>query len=51
MNHRVCLFVALMGLCSDPEMHSAKEKTSMMKQTTWDLNSASNLGGYATQVL
>jgi hypothetical protein len=51
MNHRVCLFLALMGLCGDPEMHSAKEKTSMMKQTTWELNTANNLGGYATQVL
>jgi hypothetical protein len=51
MNHRVCLFLALMGLCGGPEIHSAKEKTSMMKQTTWELNTTNNLGGYATQVL
>jgi Concanavalin A-like lectin/glucanases superfamily len=51
MNHRVCLFLALMELCGGPEIHSAKEKTSMMKQTTWELNTTNNLGGYATQVL
>jgi len=51
MNHRVCLFLVLMGLCGGPEIHSAKEKTSMMKQTTWELNTTDNLGGYATQVL
>ena len=51
MNHRFYLFLVLVCLCSAPEIHPAKEKTSMMKQTTWDLNSASNLGGYATQVL
>lgn len=49
MNHRFCLFLALVELCGTPEIHSAKEKTSMMKQTTWEL--ADNLGGHATRVL
>jgi hypothetical protein len=51
MNHRFFLCLALVGFCGDPEIHSAKEKTSMMKQTTWELNTTNNLGGYATQVL
>lgn len=51
MNHRFCLFLALIGLCSAPEIHSAKEKTSIMKQTTWELNTVNNLGGHPTQVL
>ena len=51
MNHRFYLCLALLGLCGGPEIHSAKEKTSMMKQTTWELNTTNNLGGYATQVL
>jgi len=51
MNYRVCLLLALMELCGDPGIHSTKEKTSVMKQTTWDFNRASNLGGYTTQVL
>jgi len=51
MNRRFCLLLALVGLCSAPEIHPAKEKTSMMKQTAWDLNNVSSLGGYATHVL
>ena len=51
MNHRFYLCLALLGFCGGPEIHSAKEKTSMMKQTTWELNTTNNLGGYATQVL
>jgi len=51
MNHRFSLCLALVWLCSSPEIHSGKEKTSMMKQTTWELNTVNNLGGYATQVL
>src|SRR4030095_15385705 len=50
-HHRVCLFLALVGLCGYSEIHAAKEKGSMMKQTTWELNAVDNLGGYATQVL
>jgi concanavalin A-like lectin/glucanase superfamily protein len=51
MNHRFCLFLALVGLCSASEIHLAKEKSSMMKQMTWELSTADKLGGYATQVL
>jgi hypothetical protein len=51
MNHRFYLCLALVGLCVGPEIHFAKEKTSMMKQTTWELNTTNNLGGCATQVL
>ena len=51
MNHRFYLCLALVGFCVDPEIYSAKEKTSMIKQTTWELNTTNNLGGYATQVL
>ena len=50
-HHRVYLFLALVGLCGYSEIHAAKGKGSMMKQTTWDLNTADNLGGHATQVL
>ena len=51
MNHRFCLFLVLVWLCGGSEMHFAKEKTPMMKQMTWELNTVNNLGGYATQVL
>src|SRR6185295_7030312 len=45
----VTLLVTLLGLGGG--VYSAKEKTSSMKQTAWDLNTVGNLGGYPTQVL
>ena len=51
MNHRFYWLLALAGICGGAEVYSAKEKTSIMKQTTWELNTVNNLGGYPTQVL
>ena len=51
MNPRFYLLLALVGFCGGAAVYSAKEKTSMMKQTTWELNTINNLGGHPTQVL
>ena len=51
MNHRFYLLLALVGICGGAEVYSANEKTSIMKQTTWELNTVNNLGGHPTQVL
>lgn len=45
------LRVALLGVCFGAGAYSAKEKTSIMKQIVWDLNSGGKLGGYPTQML
>jgi Concanavalin A-like lectin/glucanases superfamily len=50
VNHRLCVLLALAGLCSGAEI-SPKEKTAAMKQTTWELNRVNNLGGHPAQVL
>ncbi|MGH9429088.1 MAG: LamG domain-containing protein [Terriglobia bacterium] len=49
MNRRLCLLSALLLFW---RVHSAKEKASTMKQTTWELNTANNqVGGHPAQVL
>jgi hypothetical protein len=51
MNLRFYLLLALVGFCGGAAVYSGKDKTSMMKQTTWELNTINNLGGHPTQVL
>jgi Concanavalin A-like lectin/glucanases superfamily len=52
MNHRLYLPFTLLAIWGGAAgVYSAKEKTSIMKQTIWDLNTVGNFGGYPTQVL
>ena len=51
MNLRFYLLLALVGFCGGAAVYSGKDKTPMMKQTTWELNTINNLGGHPTQVL
>lgn len=50
--NRLYLLFALFVFCDGAGIHSAKEKASVMKQTTWELDTAHNqVGGHPTQVL
>lgn len=52
MNRRFCLsLLTLVGLCSGSDTLFANEKPSIMKQTTWELTTVDNLGGFTTEVL
>lgn len=48
---RLCVLLTLAELCCCAGIYSGKEKTLNMKQTTWELNSVTNLGGNQTHVL
>lgn len=52
MNRRLYLLFGLFVFCGGAGIHSGKEKASIMKQTTWELNTVHNqVGGHPTQVL
>jgi len=50
-HHLLSCLLMLVGFCCCSEIHFAKERIPIMKQTTWELNTLENLGGYPTQVL